>query len=87
MGVETVSAIAEAAGEYRIEVRSADKTAKAGRYEIKIEELRESTAEDRFHVAAESAFREAEKLRQGTIKDKRKSVEKYQEALECIEER
>ena len=81
VGAETISAIAEVAGAYRIEVRSAEKTAKAGRYEIKVEELREATAEDKYHVAAESASREAEQLRNGTLEAKRKSIEKYHEAL------
>src|SRR5262245_22553912 len=74
VGSETILAIAEAAGAYRIEARSPEKTSKTGRYEIKIEELRESTAEDLRRVAAESVFREAEKLRQGTVEEKRKSV-------------
>ena len=82
VGAETVLAIAETAGAYRIEARSPEKTAKTGRYEIKIEELREATAEDKHRVAAESAFREAEKLQQGTQEEKRKSVEKYHKALE-----
>src|SRR5215470_211041 len=55
VGSETISAIAEAAGAFRIEVRSAEKTAQKGRYEIKVEELREATAEDNYRVAAESA--------------------------------
>jgi len=78
---ETISAIAESAGAYRIEVRSAEKTAQAGRYEVKIEELREATAADKYRVAAESVFREAEQLENGTFEDKRKGIEKYQEAL------
>jgi CHAT domain-containing protein len=82
MGAETVSAIAEVAGAYRIEARSAEKIAKTGLYEIKIEILREATAEDKHRVAAESVFQEAEKLQQGTLEEKRKSVEKYHEALE-----
>jgi CHAT domain-containing protein/Tfp pilus assembly protein PilF len=82
VGTETILAIAEAAGAYRIEARSPEKTYKKGRYEIRIKELREATAEDKHHVAAESVFREAEKLRQGTVEEKRKSIEKYHEALE-----
>jgi len=81
-GSETVSAIAEAPGAYLIEVRSAEKTAKTGRYEVKVEELRAATAEDRHRVAGESAFREAEQLQNGTLEAKRKSIEKYHEALE-----
>jgi CHAT domain-containing protein/tetratricopeptide (TPR) repeat protein len=80
-GSETVSAIAEVAGAYLIEARSAEKTAKAGRYRIKVEELRAATAEDRHRVAGELAFREAERLQNGTPEAKRKSIEKYHEAL------
>src|SRR5262245_16756756 len=81
-GSETVSAIAEAPGAYLIEVRSVEKTAKAGRYGIKVEELRTATAEDKYRVAGELIFREAERLQNGTPEAKRKSIEKYQEALE-----
>jgi CHAT domain-containing protein/tetratricopeptide (TPR) repeat protein len=81
-GSETVSAIAEAPGAYRIEARSAEKTARAGRYGIKVEELRAATAEDKYRVAGEVAFREGEQLKDGTLEDRRKSVEKYYEALE-----
>jgi tetratricopeptide (TPR) repeat protein len=82
VGTETISTIAEATGAYRIEVRSAEKTAGAGRYEIKVEELREATAKDKYRVAAESVFREAEKLSRGTLEEKRKGIEKYHEALD-----
>src|SRR6266511_2267148 len=81
VGSETVSAIAEAAGAYGIEVRSANKTAQTGRYEIKIGVLREAIAEDEYRVAADSLFREARQLRKGTLEAKRKSIEKYEEAL------
>jgi CHAT domain-containing protein len=79
---ETVSAISEEAGAYAIEVRSIEKAAQTGRYKVKIEELREATAEDEHRGAAESAYREAEKFRLGTLEERRKSLEKYQEALE-----
>jgi hypothetical protein len=82
VGAETISAVAEAGGAYKIEVRFAEKTAKTGRYEIKVEELREATAEDKYRVAADSLFREAEQLRRGTLEAKRKGIEKYQGALE-----
>src|SRR6266511_3393455 len=81
-GLETVSTIAEAPGAYLIEVRPPEKTAKTGRYEIKVEELREATDEDKDRVAGESILREAEGLRNGTLEDRRKSIEKYTEALE-----
>jgi len=82
VGSETILAIAEAAGAYRIEVRSVEKMAQTGRYEIKVEELREATAEDKYRVAAESLYREAELLSEGTLEERRKCIEKYQEALE-----
>jgi hypothetical protein len=52
-GRESVSVVAEASGDYRLEVRSSNKNAIAGRYEIRIEELREATTRDRIYVAAE----------------------------------
>ena len=81
-GSETVSTIAGAPGAYLIETRSAEKTAKAGHYRIKVEELRAATAKDKYRVAGEVAFREAEQLKDGTLEAKRKSVEKYHEALD-----
>src|SRR6266545_6459563 len=85
VGAETISAIAEAAGAYGIEVRSVKKMAKTGRYEIKIEELREAATEDKYRVTADSLFREAELLSQGTLEEKRKCIEKYQEVLELYQ--
>jgi len=79
-GSETVSTIAEAPGAYLIEARSAEKTAKAGRYGIKVEELRAATAEDRHRVAEDLVFREAEQLKDGTLEARRKSIEMYHEA-------
>ena len=81
-GSETISAIAEATGAYLIEVRPSEKTAKTGRYEIKVEELRAATAEDKYRVAGEAIFREAKQLENGTLDARRKSIEKYYEALE-----
>ena len=57
-GPEPFALVTEAAGDYRLEVRSLEKTAAAGRYEAKIEELRAATAEDRERLAAvEEAMR------------------------------
>src|SRR6266511_1873693 len=81
-GLETISAIAEAPGAYRIEVRSVDKMRQTGRYEIKVDELRDATTEDKYRVAGGALFREAEQLQEGTLEAKRKSIEKYHEALE-----
>jgi len=80
-GLETVSAISEMAGAYLIEIRSTEKTAKPMRYEIKIEELRSAIAEDKYRVVGEAVFREAKRLGGETLEAKRKSIEKYHEAL------
>jgi len=76
-GSETVSTIAEAPGAYLIEVRSPEKTAKTGRYEIKVEELRAATVEDKYQVAGELIFREAERLQNGTLEAKRTGQSPY----------
>jgi hypothetical protein len=73
---ETASAIAEGPGAYLIEVRSHENTAKTGRYEIKVEELRAATTEDKYRVAGETVFREAEQLQNGTLEAKRKSIDR-----------
>jgi CHAT domain-containing protein/tetratricopeptide (TPR) repeat protein len=81
-GSEEALTIAEITGEYMVKVHSPEKAAKTGRYEIKVEALRAATVEDKFRVAAESVFREAEQLEKGTLEEKRKGIEKYHEALE-----
>jgi CHAT domain-containing protein/predicted negative regulator of RcsB-dependent stress response len=78
----TMAVIAEATGAYLVEVHSPEKTAKAGRYEIKVEELRAATAEDKYRVTADVIFQEAERLQAGALESKRKSIEKYYEALD-----
>src|SRR5499426_3617820 len=64
-GPENVSVIAEAAGDYTIELRTALKFAAPARYFITATEMREATAEDRRRIAAECAVSEAEELRGG----------------------
>ncbi len=55
-GAEKASVVAQAAGDYRIVVRSDDAKAKPGRYEMKVEEMRPATDEDRTRVKAERIF-------------------------------
>jgi len=79
-GPERVSLIAEAAGNYRLEVRSVEKAAIPGRYEVRIGELRTATAQDRDRIAAQRALTEG--LRdQRTAASRRKAVERYEEAF------
>jgi CHAT domain-containing protein/tetratricopeptide (TPR) repeat protein len=81
-GPEPVVLVAEEPGDYRLEVSSPNPRAPAGRYEIRIINLREATPTDRNHVAAEQAFGQAQKLRsQRTAVSMKEAIEKYREAL------
>ena len=80
-GTEPVLLVADVAGEHRVEVRAPNARAAAANYEIKIVALREATAADRQHVAAQRAFDEGQKLRsQPAAEAKRAAIAKYQEA-------
>jgi CHAT domain-containing protein len=81
-GAEPILLLASLSGKYRVDIRSPNKTALNGRYEIKIIALREATATDKTHVAAERAFNEGRKLRaQQTVAARRSAIEKYEQAL------
>jgi CHAT domain-containing protein/Tfp pilus assembly protein PilF len=81
-GPEPLFAIAELAGTYALDVRSLDKTAAAGLYEVRIQELRAATTEDRSRVSGEVAFAAAALLAsEGTGPSRRNAVVKYQESL------
>jgi CHAT domain-containing protein/tetratricopeptide (TPR) repeat protein len=79
---ELVSLIAETPTTYRLEVRSPDKAAPTGRYEIKIKELRAATAQDQSAVAGERLVAEGVQLQaQFTADSLKQSVEKFQQSL------
>jgi CHAT domain-containing protein/tetratricopeptide (TPR) repeat protein len=81
-GPEALAIVIEASATYRLEVRSLEKTAAAGRYEVKIEQLRAGTEKDRNWVRAHNTFAEAELLRaQGTAASLRSAIAKYEESL------
>lgn len=81
-GPEPIVIIADFAGDYRLEVRSLDKNAVAGRYQVKIEEIRAAQPQDKSRIAANQAFAEAEQLfYQGSAESRRKAIDKFQEAL------
>lgn len=81
-GPESVTVVAEAAGRYRLEVRSPDQSSTRGRYEVKIENIRPATQQDRMRIRAEQAFTEAEGLRaQGKPDAIQRAIEKYDVAL------
>ena len=79
-GLEVMSVIVESAGVYRLEVLPSEKTATAGRYEVKVQVIRDATSEDKSRIAAQLLFAEAEQLGKGVAESKRKSIEKYTEA-------
>lgn len=88
-GPEPVSVVSESSGTYRLDVRSLEKNAVAGRYEVKVEELRGATSQDKNRLAAErllavamKVFLWGEQLRsQGTADSLRRALHKYEEAL------
>ena len=75
-GQETVSQVAEAEGDYRLVVEPKQKAAPAGAYEIRIEELRAATENDRALQEARNLYKEA-----GDLYD----AGKYDEALPSFE--
>ena len=62
-GSEPILIIAATSGEYRVVIRAPSAQAEAGNYRIEIKTLRETTASDKQHVAAQRAFEEAQLLR------------------------
>jgi CHAT domain-containing protein/Flp pilus assembly protein TadD len=81
-GPEPLAYVTEAAGEYRLEIRSLEKNAPAGRYEVRIEDLRAATEKDKSQIAAQEAFKEAIQLAAQQTKDSyERAIEKYQRAL------
>src|ERR1051326_510652 len=76
-GPEAISLIADATGNYRIAVKSFDAGHRPGRYEIKLEELREPTADDGTVIAAQRMLSEAEQLSGiGTAESLNRAIEK-----------
>lgn len=74
-----VSTVSESAGDYRIEIRSNEKWANVGRYQIAIEDLRDAKPSDRALVAAEKSYADGRQfLALGKSAD---AAEKFEEAL------
>jgi len=81
-GAEPISVVTEAAGNYRLEVRSLEANAVAGRYEAKIDELRAATTKDRKRIVAEQLYAEGKQLSaEGTAESLQKAIKKYEESL------
>jgi CHAT domain-containing protein/Tfp pilus assembly protein PilF len=75
-GPETLEQVAEAEGDYCLVVQPKQKGAQAGRYEIRIEELRAATENDRALQEARKLYMKANDLR---------AAGKYDEALSHFE--
>jgi CHAT domain-containing protein len=81
-GPESIALVADAPGEYRVDVRALEMTARAGRYAVSIQDLRPATARDRVRIAAQRAFTDAKALRnQGTEESRRQAAGRYEEAV------
>ena len=82
LGEAWVNLVIEAAGVYRVEVRSPSNPAVAGRYQLQIKELRAATQADKNRIPAERAFQEAEQLSaERKPESLRQAIVKYEEAL------
>jgi CHAT domain-containing protein/tetratricopeptide (TPR) repeat protein len=81
-GSEPILLIATTSGEYRVVIKSPNARAEAGNYQIRVEALREATATDKQHVAAQRSFDEAQILRaKPNTTEKRAALAKYKEAV------
>ncbi|HXF40630.1 MAG TPA: tetratricopeptide repeat protein, partial [Blastocatellia bacterium] len=81
-GPESLSHVVEIKGKYILKISSLEKQAPAGRYSLRIAELRAATKQDKSRQTAERAFREAVALKsQQTAESLTKSIAKYEEAL------
>jgi CHAT domain-containing protein len=81
-GDEHLAMIAELAATYRLDVRASNRTAPSGRYEIRLEELRPATEQDKIQVAAETTLLAGDQLRaQNRAEPLRNAMKKYEEAV------
>jgi CHAT domain-containing protein/Tfp pilus assembly protein PilF len=86
-GMEMVSLVAEVSGAYVFTVRSLEKGASAGRYELRIEDLRAGTELDHKRVAAERSYFAGSHLQgERTAESRRKAIERFGEALRLMRE-
>lgn len=81
-GVESISIVAEASGEYRLEIEPLEKASPAKRYRLRIDELRESRLEDGKRIAAETASTDGKRISAtGTPESASQAIKKHLEAL------
>jgi CHAT domain-containing protein len=81
-GPEPVCYVAEASGSYRLEIRPLNQTATRGAYQLKVEELRAPTPQDRARVVAIKGSTEGKRLiEQGGAQAYKLAKERNEEAL------
>jgi CHAT domain-containing protein len=80
-GIMFVSLVAEGSGSYRLVIRPAANVTSAGRYEVKIEEMRPATEQDRIRVAAEKAEGVGLTMMNSSAERRRQEIAKFEEAL------
>ena len=78
-GLETFALIAEAAGDYRIGIRSSLADAPRGRYEVKLQGPRQASAKDRLRVQAQRTREEGVRLW------RQRSAESMEQAIASLE--
>src|SRR6185369_11279706 len=85
-GTENASLISETAGNYRLEIRSKQKAAPTGQYEVSIVERRTIMPEDAIRIAAERTLAEARLIAdQQTGESRLKAIDKYKEATALLQ--
>ncbi|MEW6363787.1 MAG: CHAT domain-containing protein [Acidobacteriota bacterium] len=81
-GTAALSMIVDLPGVYRLEIRLPDASASAGRYEVRLDEIRKASPRDRDLVAGERDFAEAQRLQAGmTAESLGNAAGKYDGAL------
>lgn len=81
-GVETLSLIAKNDGPHTLVVEPDFKKASLGRYQVKVDELREASEQDQRRFTAQQAFVEATQLfNKGTAEARQEAIKKLTESL------
>ncbi|HMV49896.1 MAG TPA: CHAT domain-containing protein, partial [Blastocatellia bacterium] len=86
-GAETLSAVAEAGGAFRLEIKPGDEKAKAGQYQVRLDAVRPATEADRKLATAQRLADEGEQLRtQREEAARRQAITKFGEAIKLYRE-
>ena len=79
---EAVSTVAQASGDYQVQVRAMDPKAERKQYKVELTDLRAPTPQDRDRVAAERALNDGARLRaEGSPASLRAAIETWEASL------